>query len=116
MNDETRIQAEGRLKRIAGQVAGIQRMVGEDRYCIDVLLQISAAQAALMEAGRVILAGHVEDCLVDAMKTRESRDRQKKINELLDAFTRFGRFESSHAPEMSGEDLRGEAMAREPRR
>lgn len=97
MDRDTRKKADERLKRIAGQVAGIQRMLDEDRYCIDVLVQITAVQAALLETGRVILAGHVETCLTEALKSRGQRERRKKIDELMDAFSRFCRIEESPA-------------------
>jgi DNA-binding FrmR family transcriptional regulator len=89
MEHETRDEALRRLKKIAGQVAGIQRMLDQDRYCVDVLLQITAVQAALMETGRVILAGHVETCLTDAIRSGDALERRKKISELLEVFGRF---------------------------
>lgn len=94
MQKDTRDNAQGRLKRIAGQVAGIQRMLDEDRYCVDVLLQITAVQAALMETGRVILAGHIETCLIQALRSRDQLERRKKIDELMNVFTHFCRVES----------------------
>jgi DNA-binding FrmR family transcriptional regulator len=94
MQEDIRDKAQGRLKRIAGQVAGIQRMVDGDRYCVDVLLQITAVQAALMETGRVILAGHMETCLTQALRSRDQQERRKKIEELMKVFTRFCRVES----------------------
>jgi DNA-binding FrmR family transcriptional regulator len=93
MDAETKDAAQVRLKRIAGQVAGIQRMVDEDRYCVDVMLQIAAVQGALMEVGKVLLTGHVETCLTDALRSRDQRERRKKIDELLDVFSRFCRIE-----------------------
>jgi DNA-binding FrmR family transcriptional regulator len=89
MDQATRDNAEARLKRIAGQVAGIQRMLDDDRYCVDVLLQVAAAQAALMETGRLILGGLVEGCLTQALRSRDSRERKKKIDELMNVFARF---------------------------
>jgi DNA-binding FrmR family transcriptional regulator len=94
MDEETRTKAQARLKRIAGQLAGVQRMVDEDRYCVDVLLQVAAVQAALMETGRVILSGHFETCLTQAMRSRDESVRRKKINELIDLFSRFCRIDS----------------------
>lgn len=94
MDQETRNAAQVRLKRISGQVSGIQRMVDEDRYCVDVLWQIAAAQAALMEAARVILSGHFDSCLTEAMRSSDDRERRKKIDELTDLFSRFCRLEN----------------------
>jgi DNA-binding FrmR family transcriptional regulator len=89
MDDQTRTDAEARLKRIAGQVAGIQRMLDEDRYCVDILLQISAIQGALGEVGRVVLANHVQTCLADALKSGSAKERKAKLDELMDIFSRY---------------------------
>ena len=90
MTDETRTQVERRLKRIAGQVAGIQRMIDEDRYCVDVLLQVAAVRAALDGVGKLVLGQHVETCVADALASGKRRERDEKIAELLDVFGRFG--------------------------
>ena len=66
MSDETKTNVEARLKKIHGQVGGIQRMVGQDRYCVDVLLQIAAVRAALERVGQIVLRSHVETCVVEA--------------------------------------------------
>ena len=87
MDDETRSDAKARLKRVAGQVGGIERMVDEGRYCIDILLQISAIQGALSEIGRVVLAKHLETCLSDALKSGNARERKAKVDEILDIFS-----------------------------
>ena len=90
MKAEVRRQVQARLKRIAGQVAGIQRMVDQDRYCVDVLLQIAAVRAALDQAGKLMLAAHVETCVADAFASGSSGERRKKTEELLQVFSRFG--------------------------
>jgi len=90
VKDDVRRQVDGRLKRIAGQVSGIQRMVGEDRYCVDVLHQIAAVRAALDQVGKLVLGAHVETCVADAFASGNARERRKKTDELLDVFTRFG--------------------------
>ncbi|WP_164102967.1 metal-sensitive transcriptional regulator [Candidatus Laterigemmans baculatus] len=64
MRCESKAQVQRRLKRVAGQVAGLQKMVDEDRYCIDVLTQLSAARAALDAIGIVLLTDHIEGCVV----------------------------------------------------
>src|SRR6516162_10210193 len=87
---ETRRQVHARLKRIAGQVAGIQRMVDEDRYCVDVLLQIAAVRAALDQVGKLMLGAHVETCVADAFASGSVGERRKKTGELLEVFSRFG--------------------------
>lgn len=90
MDDEVRSKLDARMKRIAGQVAGIQRMLDEDRYCVDVLLQIAAARAALDQAGKLLLGSHVETCVRQAIESGTPRERKAKVAELLDVFARFG--------------------------
>lgn len=79
-----------RLKRIAGQVAGIQRMVEDDRYCVDVLQQVAAVRAALDGVGKLVLGQHVETCVAEACASGRKRERDAKLAELLDVFARFG--------------------------
>ncbi|HEY8495201.1 MAG TPA: metal-sensitive transcriptional regulator [Myxococcota bacterium] len=93
MKPELRTKVEQRLRRIAGQVAGIQRMVEEDRYCVDVLLQVAAARAALDQVGRLILTGHVESCVAEAFASGSARERRRKLDELLEVLARFGALE-----------------------
>lgn len=90
MPPPTKEKLLARLRRIAGQVEGIARMVEADRYCMDVLFQIEAAQAALGQAGNLLLRSHVETCVADAMASGKGRDRTQKTNELMELFTRYG--------------------------
>jgi DNA-binding FrmR family transcriptional regulator len=90
MDAETTRRVRQRLARIAGQVAGIQRMVEEDRYCVDVLLQIAAVRAALDGVGKLVLGQHVDTCVAEAFASGSPRDRRRKRDELLEVFSRFG--------------------------
>jgi DNA-binding FrmR family transcriptional regulator len=90
MDAETSKRVRQRLGRIAGQVAGIQRMVEEERYCVDVLLQVAAVRAALDQVGKLVLGQHVDTCVAQAFASGNSRERRKKRDELLEVFTRFG--------------------------
>ena len=90
MEAETKRKAENRLKRIAGQVEGIQRMVAEDRYCVDVLLQVAAVRSALDQLGKLVLGSHVETCVAEAFASGTAREREEKRDELLEGFSRFG--------------------------
>src|SRR5687767_12534414 len=63
MNDEHRDKVRNRLKRIAGQVAGLQKMVEDDRYCVDILTQLAAIRSALDAVGVELLTDHVEHCV-----------------------------------------------------
>ncbi len=90
MDEETKGKALGRLRRIEGQVQGLQRMVAGDAYCVDVLLQISAVQGALEQVQKLLLGRHIESCVADAFRSAGRGERQRKIDELLDVFSRFG--------------------------
>lgn len=80
-----------RLRRVEGQVAAIRRMVEEDKYCVDILLQVTAAQAALGKAGQRILASHIESCVAETFSSGSDTERQNKIEELMDVFSRYAR-------------------------
>ena len=80
-----------RLHRIEGQVRGIERMVGEDRYCIDVLTQIAAANTALESLAFRILDEHVRHCVAGALTSGDEQDAKVKTEELLQAVHRFAR-------------------------
>ena len=86
MSPETKAKVQARLKRVAGQVAGIQRMVDEDRYCVDVLLQVSAARAALAKAAKVMLEAHIQTCVRGAFASEDPDERDAKIAELVRVF------------------------------
>ena len=90
LNAEIKAKARGRLRRIEGQVQGLQRMLENDAYCVDILLQISAVQGALEQCQKLLLGRHIESCVSDAMRSGSRGDRQQKIEELLDVFARFG--------------------------
>jgi DNA-binding FrmR family transcriptional regulator len=87
----TKSKALGRLRRIEGQVQGLQRMLASDASCVDVLLQVSAAQGALEQVRRLLVGQHLESCVADVLRTGSRSERQKKIDELLEVFSRFGR-------------------------
>jgi DNA-binding FrmR family transcriptional regulator len=80
-----------RLHRIEGQVRGIERMVESDRYCIDILTQISAATTALESLAFKILDDHVKHCVTDALAAGDPAAAQEKSQELLEAVHRFSR-------------------------
>ena len=80
-----------RLHRIEGQVRGIERMVEDDCYCIDVLTQIAAVNTALESLAFTILDDHVNHCVADALASGDPAEAQTKSKELLDAVHRFAR-------------------------
>jgi DNA-binding FrmR family transcriptional regulator len=75
-----------RLRRIEGQVRGVQKMVEEDRYCIDVLTQINAIKAAIDGVALLLLRDHTEHCVADAIR---AGDGEAKVRELTDAVERL---------------------------
>jgi DNA-binding FrmR family transcriptional regulator len=80
-----------RLHRIEGQVRGIERMVEDERYCIDILTQISAATTALESLAFRILDDHVQHCVAGALAAGDPEAAEEKSRELLDAVHRFSR-------------------------
>ncbi|HEY7690777.1 MAG TPA: metal-sensitive transcriptional regulator [Gaiellaceae bacterium] len=80
-----------RLHRIEGQVRGIERMVEDDRYCIDILTQIAAVNTALEAFAFKILDEHVRHCVAGALASGDEQDAKLKIEELLGAVQRFAR-------------------------
>jgi CsoR family transcriptional regulator, copper-sensing transcriptional repressor len=80
-----------RLHRIEGQVRGIERMVEDDRYCIDILTQVSAVNTALESLAFKVLDDHVNHCVADALSSGDPDAAAKKSQELLDAVQRFAR-------------------------
>lgn len=80
-----------RLHRIEGQVRGIERMIAEDRYCIDVLTQISAVTTALESLAFRILDEHVNHCVAGALASGDPDEAASKSRELLEAVHRFAR-------------------------
>ncbi len=91
VDEQTKREVLNRLKRIEGQVQGIQRMVEEQKYCVDILLQVSAVQGALDQVSKRLLGRHIESCVAAAFASANERQRERKIEELLEVFSRFGR-------------------------
>ena len=85
----TKAKALGRLRRIEGQVQGLQRMIDAEAYCVDVILQITAVQGALEQVEKLLLGRHIESSVTDALRSGSKNDRQRKIDELLDVVSRF---------------------------
>jgi DNA-binding FrmR family transcriptional regulator len=84
VDDEIKASNLRRLSRIEGQVRGIQRMVEEDRYCADILTQISSAQEALRAVARALMRNHLAHCATHAIRDGSEEDRQAMYDELLD--------------------------------
>ena len=80
-----------RLHRIEGQVRGIERMVEDDRYCIDVLTQIAAVSTALESLALRLLDEHVQHCVAGALASGDEDEAGRKATELLEAVRRFAK-------------------------
>lgn len=80
-----------RMKRIEGQTRGVVRMMEEERYCIDILQQLSAIEAAVRAAKSKVLEIHAAHCIEDAIKTGDSEGQRQKFRELVDLFEKVGR-------------------------
>ena len=79
-----------RLRRIEGQARGLQRMVEEEKYCIDILTQVSAMTKALQAVSLGLLEEHMNHCVVDAARLGD-REAQEKVKEATEAIARLGR-------------------------
>lgn len=86
INETTQKEVLLRLKRIEGQVRGLQKMVQGGRYCIDIINQITAVSRALEQAGLSVMKRHLESCVADSIR---SKDGSEKIRELISSVERF---------------------------
>ncbi|MDI4666809.1 metal-sensitive transcriptional regulator [Xanthobacter autotrophicus] len=91
MRSPTKDQVLKRLSRIEGQVRGLSRMVEEDRYCIDLITQVSAVRAALKRVEEEVLRDHVAHCVEHAIRSGDAEDQRQKVKELMDVIVRVER-------------------------
>lgn len=91
MQHHAKASCRKRLQRIEGQVRGIARMVDDDRYCIDIVTQISAVRAALRKVEEEILRDHVAHCVEHAIASGNKADQRRKIAELMNVVERANR-------------------------
>ena len=81
-------QVQARLRRVEGQIRGIQKMVADDRYCIDVLTQVGAAKAALDSIALQLLADHTEHCVTEAIRAGRGGSKVKELNGAVERLVR----------------------------
>lgn len=79
-----------RLKKIEGQIKGIQTMVEDERYCVDILNQISAVKSAVSAVGNIILSNHISGCVAGAIENNEA-DKDEIVKELIDMLTKYSK-------------------------
>jgi DNA-binding FrmR family transcriptional regulator len=80
-----------RLKSIEGHIRGIQRMIEENKYCIDVIKQTLAVKGAIDKVNALVLRGHLESCVTTAIRSKKQVERERVITELLDFFETSGK-------------------------
>lgn len=88
INEEIKKNSLLRLKKVAGQINGIMRMVEDDKYCIDIINQITAAEKALGGVAKIIMKRHVESCVTDAISKGEGKE---KIDELINVVFKYSK-------------------------
>jgi DNA-binding FrmR family transcriptional regulator len=88
MKAEVYDDAKKRLARIQGQVSGIQKMIDDERYCVDILTQVSALRSALDQFGLLMLTSHIEDCVYGCEHT-EFQSQDDRVKELRTTLNRF---------------------------
>jgi len=91
MRNDIKVSCKKRLNRIEGQVRGLAKMVDEDRYCIDIVTQISAVRTALRRVEEEILRDHVAHCVEHAINSGDKADQRRKIAELMEVVGRVDR-------------------------
>jgi DNA-binding FrmR family transcriptional regulator len=91
MRKDIKTSCQKRLSRIEGQVRGLAKMVEDDRYCIDIVTQISAVRAALRRLEEEVLRDHVAHCVERAVASGDKADQRQKIAELMDVIGRSDR-------------------------
>ena len=91
MKQEIKKTLDPRLARIEGQVKGIRNMIQGDRYCVDILMQLSAVISALKKVEDIVMENHLNTCVVDAIRSEDEAESQQKISELMDVMAKFRR-------------------------
>ena len=89
LEESTKKKLLTRVKRAQGQVSAIHRMLDEDSPCLDVLVQIAAAQGALNKAGQELLAHHIQSCVQEVFENGSPEARENKMKDLMTIFDRY---------------------------
>ncbi len=88
----THEQELGRLRKIEGQIRGVQRMIEEKRYCIDILTQLNSVVGAIMSVEENILSRHLKGCIQESFRKGSRADRQRKVDEVVGVLRKFRRY------------------------
>ena len=89
MNEKQKEDVVKRLNRIEGQIRGINKMVSDNRYCIDILTQSRAIVAAIRKVEDLVMHQHLQTCVAESMRNDNSEDKEDKIGEIMDVISKF---------------------------
>ncbi|MDO9574912.1 MAG: metal-sensitive transcriptional regulator [bacterium] len=89
INEKVEKECIARLNKVEGQMKGIEKMIKEKRYCVDVVMQIAAAEAALHKVSEIILRNHLETCVTAAFRSSDEEERKRKVDELMAIYTKI---------------------------
>jgi DNA-binding FrmR family transcriptional regulator len=92
MDEPTKKTVKQRLASAAGHIKGIERMVGDDTYCIDIIKQVQAVQAALSKVSNIMLDNHLHTCVTTAIRDDEPDERERILAEITSVFTVSNKF------------------------
>tara|TARA_R110002073_G_scaffold149534_11_gene303320 strand:- start:22938 stop:23225 length:288 start_codon:yes stop_codon:yes gene_type:complete len=89
LSEDDKKKLTNRLRRVVGQVDAVGRMIENDQYCVDIMMQLSAATGALGKVGEIVLENHLKTCVAEVLEGGESTDREKKLEELISLFRKY---------------------------
>ena len=89
LSDDEKKKLNNRLRRVIGQVEAVARMIEDEEYCVDILMQLSAATGALGKVGQIVLEQHLKTCVAEAIESGDAADRDEKLEELIKIFRKY---------------------------
>lgn len=91
ITEERKIELLNRLNRIDGQIKGMKQMIGDDRYCLDILQQVSSTFEALRGVSKVLMRNYLEICATKALQSKRKERQEEIYNELMDIIYKFAK-------------------------
>ena len=89
LDEDTKTQSLRRLKLAKGQLEGVERMIENEKYCIDIINQLSAVRNALEKVSLILMKQHISTCLVDSVRGGDEERQEKKLDELMETVYKF---------------------------
>ncbi|MFQ5706327.1 MAG: metal-sensitive transcriptional regulator [bacterium] len=89
VDEKTKRDSSRRLRLIKGQIEGVERMIQNEKYCIDIINQLSAVRNALEKVSLMIMKRHIESCVAESIQLGDERQKEQKINELMETVYKF---------------------------